>query len=164
MALKITLSASVLLLIFREKKASFNSFVVRCLSCKVVLIFFTKLSKTLLGREIFLSRDYSISVKNPLGFLAISFPKVIYFLSTISLCLVHATPCFLGVFWLFFFYKIFNSVINNMIFFQEQIISISVISSNNPFLFVKVMHNLHKWNYFIKFYKSKYFCMIFHPI
>lgn len=76
MALKITLSASVLLLIFREKKASFNSFVVRCLSCKVVLIFFTKLSKTLLGREIFLSRDYSISVKNPLGFLAISFPKV----------------------------------------------------------------------------------------
>ena len=163
MALKITLSASVLLLIFREKKASFNSFMVRCLSCKVVLIFFTKLSKTLLGREIFLSRDYSISVKNPLGFLAISFPKVIYFLSTIILCLVHATPCFWG-FFCCFFYKIFNSVINNIIFFQEQIISSSVITSNNPFLFVKVMHNLHKWNFFIKFYKSKYFCMLFHPI
>ena len=78
-------SAPVLLLIFREKKASFNSFMVRHLSGKMVLAFFKKFSKGLLGVGISLSRDGPISVENSLNFLAISVSKVIYFLSTESL-------------------------------------------------------------------------------
>ena len=66
-------SAPVLFFIFREKKASFSSFVVRYLSGKVVLAFFKNLLKGLLGVGIFLVRDGPISVKNSLNFLAISF-------------------------------------------------------------------------------------------
>ena len=66
-------SAPVLFFIFREKKASFISFVVRYLSGKVVLAFFKNLLKGLLGVGIFLVRDGPISVKNSLNFLAISF-------------------------------------------------------------------------------------------
>ena len=78
-------SAPVLLFIFREKKAFFNSFMVRHHSGKVVLVFFKKLSKGLLGVGIFLARDVPISVKNSLNFLATSVSKVTYILSTKSL-------------------------------------------------------------------------------
>ena len=77
--------APLLLFIFREKKASFNSFVVTHFSGKVVLAFFKKLSKGLLGVGIFLARDGPISVKNSLTFLGISVSKVIRFLPTKSL-------------------------------------------------------------------------------
>ena len=59
---------------------SFNSFMVRYHSGELVLDFFKKLSKGLLGIEIFLARDGPISVESSLNFLAVSVSKVIYFL------------------------------------------------------------------------------------
>ena len=78
-------AAPVLLFIFREKKGSFNSFMVRHFSGKVVLAFFKKLSKCIFVVGIFLAGDRAISVNNSLNFLAISASNVINFLSTKSL-------------------------------------------------------------------------------
>ena len=78
-------SAPVLLFIFREKKTSFNSFMVRHFSGKMVLAFFKKLSKGLLEVRIYLARNEPISEKTSLNLLAIYFSKVIYLLSTKSL-------------------------------------------------------------------------------
>ena len=63
-------SAPVLLFIFREKKGSFNSFILRYLSGKVVLDFFKKLLKGLLGVGMSLARDGTIFEKNSFKFLA----------------------------------------------------------------------------------------------
>ena len=84
------------LLIFREKEASFNSFMVRHRSDKKLLAFFKKRSKGLLGVAILLTTNGSISVNYLLHDLAISVSKVISFLSTKSLqgsfvCYVNAS-------------------------------------------------------------------------
>ena len=93
--------SSAPLLVFREKEASFNSFMVRHLSDKKLLAFFKKRSKGLLGVEIFLATNRSISVNYLLDDLAISVSKVISFLSTKSL--QGSFVCYVDASYLLFF-------------------------------------------------------------
>ena len=77
-------SVPVFLYIVREKKTSINSLMVRYIFDKVVLAFFKKFSKKLLGIGIFLARNGLISMKNSRKCLVILVSSVMGFLPTTS--------------------------------------------------------------------------------